>query len=1224
MSKMTDTTPIESLLLLTLPDALLVIDHSGRIIHANTLAARLFDYPPAELTGQAFAALLPERWHQTYQRYLAECLNDSCLRGMDPAPVLDVLRRDGAELAAEILFRPLPTEKDLHLLVVIRDVSEQRRLRQALERATAELEREAQRRHKELLRVNAELREREAQYRQLVENQPDLICRFLPDTRLTFVNAAYARFFNTTPEELIGKPFIDFLSPSEQAEVWEQLAAFNPAAPARQYEHKTTRFDGVDRWHLWNEFAFFDRQGKAIGFQSVGVDITGRKQAEEGLRDAHRFYQQIIASAQDGILVTDAAGTFTLWNPAMERMSGLAAEEILGKTAKALFPFLEEQAIYPLFERALAGETTTTPDYYYYPPGAPRAIWANNEYIPLRDSEGRVIGVIGTVSDITERKHAEEALRKSEERLKLALRAARAGAWEWSAATNRAIWSDDNYRVLGLEPGSVDACYENWLRRVHPDDRAAAERQVADAMEQGVDLNIEFRVLGASGDVRWLNDIGKMVFDSAGKPVGMYGIQIDVTDRKQATEALREREEQYRLLVENQTDLLVKVDTEGRFLFVSPSYCATFGKSSDELLGKPFFPLIHANDVSAAMEAIEALHQPPHSVYLEQRAMTKDGWRWFGWGDKSVLNEQGQVVAIIGVGRDITDRKRAEEALFQEKERALVTLHSIGDAVITTDAHAVVDYLNPVAEALTGWSMADALGRPLEEVFRIVNEQSREPAPDPVARCLEEGKIVGLANHSILVSRTGREYHIDDSAAPIRGRDGQVLGAVLVFHDVTETRQLARQLEYDATHDALTGLTNRPEFERRLARALASAQQYGAQHALCYLDLDQFKIVNDTAGHAAGDELLRQIRTILSGMFRERDTLARIGGDEFGLLLNNCPLERAQRIAQNVVTNIRDHRFSWEGRTYQIGVSIGLVSVTAESQDTAQLLAQADVACYIAKETGRSRVHLYRREDSDTVQRHAEILGVAGLRDSLEQGQFRLHYQPIVPLNGLNAPPCRYEVLLRVVSPGGPGVDTELVLPAAFIPAAERYGLMGAIDRWVIQTAFAEYASGVGQTGAQIAINLSGNSLSDETLLAFIEAQFTAQQFPPDRVCFEITETSAIQHLGRAQELMAALKRRGSQLALDDFGSGLSSFHYLKTLPIDYLKIDGSFVKDMARNPKDRALVAAINQMSHALGIQTVAEYVEDQAIAECLHTLGVDYAQGFFFGRPSPWAEPR
>ena len=572
--------------------------------------------------------------------------------------------------------------------------------------------------------------------------------------------------------------------------------------------------------------------------------------------------------------------------------------------------------------------------------------------------------------------------------------------------------------------------------------------------------------------------------------------------------------------------------------------------------------------------------------------------------------------------QQIAERAQAEAELFEAKERAQVTLHSIGDAVLTTDASAVVEYLNPVAELLTGWRTAEARGRPLSEIFRIVSEHSRQPMPDPVVRCLQEGKTIGLTNHSLLINRHGQEYHINESAAPIRGGDGQVLGAVLVFHNVTENRRLTRQLEHDATHDVLTGLINRAEFERRLTRALASARQYGAQHALCYLDLDQFKIVNDTAGHAAGDELLRQIKTILSGMFRERDTLARIGGDEFGLLLDNCPLEQAQVIAQTVVSNIRDHRFHWEGRIYQIGASVGLAPITAEAQDTAQLLTQADVACYIAKEMGRNRVHLYQREDTETAQRHGEILGAAGLRDSLEQGRFRLHYQPIIPLSEPIPHPTRYEALLRVVYKSSEDANSELVLPAAFIPAAERYGMMGAIDRWVIQTAFREYANGVGQTGAQIAINLSGNSLSDETLLGFIEAQFTEHAFPPERVCFEITETAAIQNLRPALELMAALKRRGSQFALDDFGSGLSSFRYLKTLPVDYLKIDGSFVKDMIENPNDCALVAAINHMSHTLGIQTIAEYVESQAIAERLRELKVDYAQGFFFGHAAPWGQ--
>jgi EAL domain-containing protein (putative c-di-GMP-specific phosphodiesterase class I) len=351
--------------------------------------------------------------------------------------------------------------------------------------------------------------------------------------------------------------------------------------------------------------------------------------------------------------------------------------------------------------------------------------------------------------------------------------------------------------------------------------------------------------------------------------------------------------------------------------------------------------------------------------------------------------------------------------------------------------------------------------------------------------------------------------------------------------------------------------------------------------------------------------------------------LARIGGDEFGLLLDNCPLDRAQSIAQAVVSNIRDHRFHWEGRTYQIGVSIGLVPITAATQDTTQLLTQADVACYIAKELGRNRVHLYQQEDSETAQHHSEILGAAGLRDALERGQFRLHYQPIVALAVPAGPPVRYEVLLRVVHKGSPDATSELVLPAAFIPAAERYGLMGAIDRWVIRTAFREYAHGIGQTGAKIAINLSGNSLSDETLLAFIEAQFAEHAFPPEQVCFEITETAAIQNLRPALNLMAVLKRLGSQLALDDFGSGLSSFHYLKTLPVDYLKIDGSFVKDMLENASDYALVAAINQMSHTLGIETVAEYAHNQAIVERLRELGVDYAQGFFIGQPAPWSQP-
>ena len=660
----------------------------------------------------------------------------------------------------------------------------------------------------------------------------------------------------------------------------------------------------------------------------------------------------------------------------------------------------------------------------------------------------------------------------------------------------------------------------------------------------------------------------------------------------------------------------------GQIMLANRGLARSFGLTPEQMVGRTSAELMADPEWARVLfdDDLAILTQTRGRIEREAKFIDSEGQtRWVYTVKVPIQNQAGEIEQMIGVNIDITGRKQAEEALFAEKERAQITLHSIGDAVITTDAYGMVDYLNPVAEMITGWITAEAQGRPLSQVFRVVNEQTHQPVPDPVARCLQEGKISELANHSMLVRRDGLKYDIDDSAAPIRGRDGQVLGAVLVFHDVTETRRLTRQLTHEATHDALTGLINRPEFERRLERALSSARLYGARHALCYLDLDQFKVVNDTAGHAAGDELLKQINSILSGMFRERDTLARIGGDEFGLLLNNCPLDRAQIIAQTVVSNIRDYQFCWEGRSYQIGVSIGLTPITAETRDTTQLLTQADVACYIAKELGRNRVHLYQQEDSETALRHSEILGAAGLRDALEQGRFRLHYQPIVPLNAPDQRPVRYEALLRVAYHGELGEASELALPAAFIPAAERYGLMGAIDCWVIETAFRDYAHGVGQTGAQIAINLSGNSLSDESLLGFIEARCAEYAFPPDRVCFEITETAAIQNLRHASELMAALKQRGSQLALDDFGSGLSSFRYLKTLPVDYLKIDGGFVTDMTENASDSALVAAINQMSHALGIQTIAEYVHSQAIAERLRELGVDYAQGYFFGQPAP-----
>jgi diguanylate cyclase (GGDEF)-like protein/PAS domain S-box-containing protein len=566
------------------------------------------------------------------------------------------------------------------------------------------------------------------------------------------------------------------------------------------------------------------------------------------------------------------------------------------------------------------------------------------------------------------------------------------------------------------------------------------------------------------------------------------------------------------------------------------------------------------------------------------------------------------------LSEEVAQRLRIEKALQAEKERVEVTLHSIGDAVISTDAQARVEYLNPAAERLTGWSVEEARGQPVQEVFKVLIEETRQPERNPVERCLEAGKTLELAKPLILVSRDGREYAIADSVAPIRDPQDRVQGAVLVFHDVTETHRIARAAEYQANHDSLTGLVNRAEFERRVERALASCKQYGRHHALCYLDLDKFKVVNDTCGHRAGDMLLRGLTALLAHAVRDRDTLARLGGDEFGLLLENCPLPKAVDIAQSLVALVHDHRFEWDGTPFNIGVSIGLVPVASQVETGDVLLAHADAACYVAKELGRNRVHVYQADDSSAADPQHRVLRVTDIRDAIKCDHFQLFSQPIWTVDR-DPPKLRsHELLLRMIDSTG-----TLILPGYFIPVAERFGLMDKIDHWVIEHAFGAYQSLVpGDTAPRISINLSASVLSEDNLLPFLHEQLDLHQVDPSNVCFEITETAAIRNIGAAKLLINELRARGCKFALDDFGSGLSSFGYLKALPVDFLKIDGSLVRRIAEERIDCAMVEAINRLAHQMGMSTIAEHVESSACLQVLRELGVDQAQGYMLGSPT------
>jgi diguanylate cyclase (GGDEF)-like protein/PAS domain S-box-containing protein len=713
--------------------------------------------------------------------------------------------------------------------------------------------------------------------------------------------------------------------------------------------------------------------------------------------------------------------------------------------------------------------------------------------------------------------------------------------------------------------------------------------------------------------------------DKLGRLARLAGIAIK---RQHDEDRLRSSEMRYRGLFENVVDGVYICSRDGDLIAANPALVEMLGyDSAEELKAVGPTPMLYVNPVDR--ERVFARLETEGIVKnFEYRLRRKDGREIVVLENaRAVVDDDGHVVAHEGTITDITDRKRAETRVFEEKERAQVTLQSIGDGVITTDADGNIDYINPVAQDLTGWDMRGARGKPVTEIMTIINEHTRATVDNPVMRCLKEGRVITLEENSILISKGSEEIPIQDSAAPIRDRIGNIIGSVMVFHDVSKESRLFRQLSYQASHDALTDLINRREFENRLITALDSIRgKPDDTHALLYLDLDQFKVVNDTFGHSAGDALLRQLSELVHANIRSTDLLARLGGDEFGILLERCNEERALEVAEKIRGAVEGYRFEWQDSFTTIRCSIGVVMCTSENADVAGLMSSADVACYSAKDMGRNQVHLYM--DSDASMRHEEMKWVSRISSAVEDDRLELFFQPIIGIGKENGQARgHYELLLRMRDENG-----DLVSPDQFIPAAERYNLMSTLDRWVIRKALAELADRDADDEARytIAINLSGTSLSEDRFLEDVIKELEKQKLPTGAICFEITETAAISNLSRVVHFMQTLKKLGCMFSLDDFGSGLSSFTYLKNLPVDYLKIDGQFIRNVVDDSVDESMVKAIWEVGHAMGIQTIAERVETKQVLEKLGSLGIEFAQGYYIARPTsirsfePWGTTR
>lgn len=664
-------------------------------------------------------------------------------------------------------------------------------------------------------------------------------------------------------------------------------------------------------------------------------------------------------------------------------------------------------------------------------------------------------------------------------------------------------------------------------------------------------------------------------------------------------------------LLENTNDFIYFKDRNHRFNGASKTLVGITEPSSiwKDLIGKTDYEMFPRELADTYFHLEKQIFTGEIAVAKEtQPFVDKNGNQ--GWVDNRkypVHDNEGNIIGLFGVAKDITEQKKTEDNLLTHRE--IITNMEEGVSLVRVSDQTMV-FTNPTFEKMFGYPPGELLGQHVSILHAPGEISPKEAALNLITDLKAKGVWRGD------VHTTKKDGTLFWSSLTTSAFQDPVYGEVWVsiLSDITERKSLYEKLDYQAKHDSLTGLLSRYEFEKRSTLLISSISETQDEHAICFLDLDQFKIINDTCGHLAGDELLRQLARLLDNIVRKQDTLARLGGDEFGVLMEYCSLEQASRTANQILEAVRKFQFLWNDKTFRIGVSIGLVAITKSIGNFSDLLREADAACYLAKDKGRNRIHTYHPDDYELALRHGEMQWVSQITQALDEDRFLLYGQPIISFDNDND--RHYEILVRMIDNAG-----QIIPPGAFIPAAERYYLMEKLDAWVITNTLAFLANQTAFTDKIkfVSINLSGQSLTSENTLNHIIGFFKKAGISPNKVCFEVTETAAISHMESAIEFINRLKSIGCQFALDDFGSGISSFGYLKSLPVDYLKIYGMFVKDILSDPIDCAMVKSINDIGQVMGIKTIAEFVENDEIKMKLKSLGINYGQGYGLGEPEP-----
>lgn len=653
-----------------------------------------------------------------------------------------------------------------------------------------------------------------------------------------------------------------------------------------------------------------------------------------------------------------------------------------------------------------------------------------------------------------------------------------------------------------------------------------------------------------------------------------------------------------------------------RILFANAAAASLVGLDSQALLDKPVVDLVKPPYRALLRESTARRLAGEHVPSRQQLQLisAEHGALWVE--ATAVLTEYNSQPAILTIARDISDRKNAGARTTEQARLPSLALESMAESVLTTDRQGVVTTLNAAAAEILGVLPRDAIGMPFGQLATLVDEADHKALGNPVEKCLALRQRVNMGRRALLLRKTGGDAcSVELTASPIEDDAGELIGVAVVFQDVSEIRGQAREISYQASHDALTGLINRREFEHRVEQATGDVRGENSQFVLAYLDLDRFKLVNDACGHQAGDDLLRKVAALLREQVRDSDSVARIGGDEFAMLLPGCPLEKAQQIADNTCKAIADYRFIWRDRIFTIGVSIGLLEIRESSGNVQDILAAADSACYMAKRGGRGQVHVYSESDEIIARERGEIRWLQRLQAALKDGRFSLATQPIISLGNERPAGPACEVLLRLRRRHG-----ELIQPVEFMAAAERYQLMPDIDRWVVRAAFDAIANHelVLPNRRSCGINLSGQTLSDEGFLEYVVDALDVTGISPESVCFEMTEESVYENFTSARRFIEVLHGMGSRFALDNYGSAPGAFTRLRDLPLDFLKIDGKLTRNLSADAVNQEVVASMIRLARTMQFQTVAEQVEEQEDFDTLRDLGVDFAQGFFIRSPS------